>query len=378
MRRWLLTLWMVAVLALAARPALADDSAATFQAAKKLYEAKSYDKALPLFQDAYAQSKSPNAHVYVARCLRELGRKAEAYDEMAVTVREATALAASDAKYEPTRDSAAAELALLEPQVGRVVIAIPDEAGLEVLVNGKLLDPKKRSDVVAVIPGTVAIEARAPGKDTVRRDETVGAGQLKTVTLAFAAKSDGKQDDGAPAPAAPAETDSNLIKSSKGLEGLRLHLGVVVLGGPHFYFPSDDERSWGAENSIAGSFLFAISGGILVDRFDLRLEISPATWMPNATVLDAPAFQTNLTGGYHIQLTGPLNYVMRGGVGLALNVTGGPTNFVGRADVVGLSALAGPVLIEINAPSFRAVTDFKALALDPFFGTQLSLMLDDL
>ena len=60
-----------------------DDSAATYAAAKKLFDAQSYAKALPLFQDAYAQSKSPNARVYVARCLRELGRLPEAYDESA-------------------------------------------------------------------------------------------------------------------------------------------------------------------------------------------------------------------------------------------------------------------------------------------------------
>lgn len=376
MTRWHLVLAPLLALSFAAGPArAADDSAATFQAAKKLYEAKSYEKALPLFQDAFANSKSPNAHVFIARCLRELGRTAEAYEQMAATVREATALAATDPKYVPTRDSAAAELALLESQVGRIVIAVDDQPGLELLVNGKALEPARRGDVVAVPPGAVQIEARATGKEAVRKQENVAAGQLKTLALRFDEGGSGATsgDKGAaPTAAAPSSRGDNFAGGSKGFEGLRPELGVAILGGPNIYVPD------GGDTIVVGTFWFAIKGNLLVDRFDLGLEISPLTWMPDTQVLDNPVFQTNLNAGYHIPLAGPLNWVLRGGVGMAVGIHGGPTNFVGRADLVALSALAGPLMIEIDAPSFRAVTDFHSVSLDPVFGGQFGLMLDDL
>ncbi len=377
--RWLTSCLLFAALAFAPATATADDAAVTFEAGKKLYEAKSYAKALPLFQDAYATSKSPNAHFFVARSLRELGRTPEAYDEMAATVREATALANSDPKYVPTRDSAAAELALLEAKVGRVVVAVPEEPGLEVLVNGKPVDPKKLSGVVAVTPGKVSVEARATGKATVQREDTVGAGQLKTISIAFSAEvpkgDDPPKDDKPPPKGGDEASDTNLVRGFKGLDGLRVHVGMTVLGGPDVFVPSS---FFGGTTPVVGGFLWGIQGGLLYDRFDLRLEISPATWMPDTRVLDAPVFQTNLAAGAHVALAGPVNWVLRGGVGLAVPVQTGTTLFVGRADLIGFSALVGPVLVELNLPSFRVMSDFRYAMLAPFFGTQVSLMLDDL
>ncbi len=358
----------------------------TFEAAKKLYEAKSYAKALTLFQDAYGTSKSPNARFFVARSLRELGRTPEAYDEMAATVREATALAASEKKYVPTRDSAAAELALLEAKVGRVVVVVPDEPGLVVVVNGRAIDKTRLSEVVAVAPGAVGIEARATGKAPVKREEKIAAGQLKTVSIAFAdappqrGEGDGDPEVEQPKTEGDAEvsSDTNLVSGFKGLDGLRVHLGMTVVGGPNIYIPGSVSQSYGATNAVVGSFLFGIQGGLLYDRFDLRLEISPATWMPDTRIIDAPVFQTNLAAGAHLALAGPINWVLRGGVGLAVPVQSGVTLFVARADLIAFSALVGPVLVELDTPTFRVVTDFKDVTLDPFFGTQLSLMLDDL
>jgi len=382
--RWIASCLVAVALSLGAATVAADDAAVTFEAAKKLYEAKSYAKALTLFQDAYATSKSPNARFFVARSLRELGRTPEAYDEMAATVREATALAASDKKYVPTRDSAAAELALLEAKVGRVVVAVGDEPGLVVVVNGREIDKKRLNEVVAVAPGTVGIEARATDKAPVKREEKVAAGQLKTVSIAFADAPPKKGED-TPEVERPeggddaeVSSDTNLVSGFKGLDGLRVHLGMTVVGGPNIYIPGSVSQSYGATNAVVGSFLFGIQGGLLYDRFDLRLEISPATWMPDTRIIDAPVFQTNLAAGAHLALAGPINWVLRGGVGLAVPVQSGVTLFVARADLIAFSALVGPVLVELDTPTFRVVTDFKDVTLDPFFGTQLSLMLDDL
>ncbi len=85
-----------------------------FKQAQKKFEKKDYAAALELAQAALETTGSPNARLYVARCLRELGRLDEAHEEMQRTHREALEAAKKDAKYEATRDSAAAELALLD------------------------------------------------------------------------------------------------------------------------------------------------------------------------------------------------------------------------------------------------------------------------
>lgn len=185
--RWLAALVVTLVLLLHVEPARAqDDAAATFAAAKKLYEAKSYAKALPLFLDAFKQSKSPNARLFIARSLRELGRRAEAYEEMRATVRDANEWAAKDPKYNATRDSAAAEVALLEAEVGKLIVAIVDPPEqLEVDVNGAALDRAALGTPRAVEPGKVTVAVRAIGKKPVSREIDVPKGETRTVTLAL-------------------------------------------------------------------------------------------------------------------------------------------------------------------------------------------------
>jgi thioredoxin-like negative regulator of GroEL len=78
-----------------------------YGSAQKLYDAGKYADALALFRQAYESSKSPNARLMVAACYGALGRNAEAYEEMAATLAEATERAETDAKYRPARDEAA-------------------------------------------------------------------------------------------------------------------------------------------------------------------------------------------------------------------------------------------------------------------------------
>ncbi len=146
-------------LVLASAPAAAQGKDAPalddFASARALYNAGQYAEALPLFRDVYARSSSPNARLYVARCLRKLVRNPEAYDEMAATLREATTRAESESKYAQTRDSAAAELALLEPLVGKLVIAVADPPpGMKVELDGRPLDAARWSAPITVDPGS--------------------------------------------------------------------------------------------------------------------------------------------------------------------------------------------------------------------------------
>jgi hypothetical protein len=155
-----------------------------FAEAQKLYDSGDFAGALPRFEALSKETDSPNARLYVARCLRELGKTAEAYDHMAETVRYSTEKAASDSKYSPTRDAAAAELALLAAKVGHLVIAVADAPeGSSVTLDGTSVDAAKVGTPLTVIPGNHVVELSGQGFDAVRREVEVKAGESRTLTL---------------------------------------------------------------------------------------------------------------------------------------------------------------------------------------------------
>jgi hypothetical protein len=163
----------------------ASDAAKAFEDGRKLWDAKEPAKALPLFQKAVAQTGSPNARLYVARCLRDTGKLAEAYDEMARTMRDATKMAETDPRYAQTRDTAAAELALLEPKVGKIIINLDSTlAGATLTIDGAPVDPGLLGKPMTVVPRTLTIVAKSPDGTTTEQSAAVGAGATQSVTLA--------------------------------------------------------------------------------------------------------------------------------------------------------------------------------------------------
>ena len=206
MRVFRLILVLLAALALASAtsPAYADEASDNYHAGKKLFMDGKYSEALPLFQSSLKASKSPNARLYVARCLEQLGRLPEAYDQMQKTVRVATARAENDAKYAATRDASAAELALLEPRVGKLVITVTGmEDGFDVQLDGELLEPSRLGVPVTVTTGTHDIVVTAPDHPAATTQIAVEGGSTVPVSLALDSSSDpetpvrpGGQDDG--------------------------------------------------------------------------------------------------------------------------------------------------------------------------------------
>lgn len=175
-----------------------------FAEAQRLFDAHDYAGALPKFQALFAETQSPNARLYVARSLRELGRIAEAYDEMAATVKDATSRAASESKYEGTRDAAAAELAVLEGRVGHLTIAVADApAGTRVLLNASEVPAARLAAPITVVPGVQRVEISGPDVETVRREIDVNGGETKTLPLAVRAAA--KQPEPGPKKPAPNE-----------------------------------------------------------------------------------------------------------------------------------------------------------------------------
>jgi hypothetical protein len=194
----------------------ADDTVAQtqFSAAKKLYDDGKYTEALQLFQLAWDYSHSPNARLYVAKCFLKLDNLIAAYDEFRGTVQDATERIASDPKYQDTQNAAAAELVLLEPRIGRLIVTL-DAAGLdgvEVTLNGAVFPSVSLGDAVTVAPGSYAVAARAKGRDPIERKVEVAPGKTVAVALAFPREGAAPPAPDPEPPAAAAETSLSTLQ----------------------------------------------------------------------------------------------------------------------------------------------------------------------
>lgn len=179
-----------------------------FDSAQALYDQKKYDAALVLFRQAYEETKSPNARVMVGQCLLALGRTAEAYNELSAARNDAAAKAESEPKYEKTRDGAAADIAKLENKIGKLVLTLAQGAqGARVSVNGVAVAPERLGSPIAVMPGNVEIVTEGLGPTALKRTETIGAGETKTIVL--------NKDTAAPATTvSPFSTDAPALTST--------------------------------------------------------------------------------------------------------------------------------------------------------------------
>lgn len=172
MRRKHLALGLAALLALplpvhAAGVAPSAANAEQLEAAQQLFlqgrtelDAGRPQQALELFRASYETVASPNSHLFVARCLAQLGDVAGAYREYALVIDEARQAAALDAKYAPTQTAAEAEQAELRSKLGFVTVRLQGLGpGTEVRVAGTTLTPTEVAAPVPVNPGVVEVSA---------------------------------------------------------------------------------------------------------------------------------------------------------------------------------------------------------------------------
>jgi hypothetical protein len=252
--------WFAVFALLPARAAGEQMSAAQakqeFAAAQALYQQNRCSEALPKLERLVAATDSPNARLYVARCLRQLGRLPEAYDAMTQTLRAADARASTDEYYAETRNAAAAERAALESKIARLVLAAADPPeGLSIELNGAALALERLGETIAVEPGHVRVTASAPGRARFVRELDLKAGASVTVAIALGAQgAQGTQEPAGtraraePSPLAP-ETPARDEAKTGGF-GLR-GWGFVALGV-----------------GVAGMATFAVAGTMANKRFD--------------------------------------------------------------------------------------------------------------
>ena len=299
----------VTIPAYAATPATAKkpDAAKMFNEAVKLFNADKYDLALVKFQEALEMSGSPNARLYMARCLNELGRVAEAYEEMSRAMREAAEKANTDQKYVGTRDAAAAQIAIMETKIGKVVIAVAGAPFAIVRMDGKEVPKERVGQPIAVEPKTVVLSASAPNKPDVERQVEVHAGETITVTLEFKAPVavEPKQGPAKPPPAKPEPTEEESEFGPMRIVGtLALAVGV------------------------AGFVTFGVEGEMTLKRRDTLENDCGGSNCTNpkyqATIDQGKKYQTIANVGLGVGIGGIV-------LGTALMIFGGPSDTAGDA-----------------------------------------------
>lgn len=197
-----------------------------FKAAQQLYDKNDFAGALSLFQDVVRLNNSPNARLYAARCLRDLGRLPEAYEELTIATRDADTLATKEPRYAATRDAAATERAALASKVALLTIALADQPdGLVLKVGDRAIDLTRLRDPVALLPGAVVVDASAPGRDAFRKDLKIAAGSSETLAIVLPASG--------PAKTAPKTPDVPQSSGTIRKAGFAV-LGVGALGGVTF------------------------------------------------------------------------------------------------------------------------------------------------
>jgi hypothetical protein len=174
--------WAQAAKAPADSPAAVAE--ARYFAGQKLYNDKEYDKALAEFRASYEATPSPNSHLYIARCLRQLGRIAAAYDEYSKVILEAADRMVAEPKYEPTQKAASAERATLKDRIATLSVAMPPGVPDAKLTVGPEEVPAARwSGDITVAAGEVRVRVEAPGRTPFERTLTVTAGQNQRLAV---------------------------------------------------------------------------------------------------------------------------------------------------------------------------------------------------
>jgi hypothetical protein len=237
-------------------------------------------------------------------------RNPEAYDEMAATLREATLRAESEPKYAQTRDSAAAELALLEPVVGKLIIAVADPPpGIAVELDGRPLDAARWSAPIPVDPGAHVVAITPPEGATIRRELTVDAHTTKTLALTL------------PSAVAPIAIKVAPDAPLTGGTVRKVGFGVAGLG-------------------VAGLGLFAITGVLANQKYsELQASCGKARCADPkfATTIDqGKLLDTLATSGLIVGAAGVV-------AGAAMIAFGGPTRAPPAAAFVGLPGGAAVV-----------------------------------
>jgi hypothetical protein len=217
-----------------------NDSAAAralFTEGRKLSSEGKWQEACPKFEESLKLFPGTGTRFNLADCWEHIGRTASAWSAFLDVAAEAKAAGQAD-REQASRERAAA----LAAKVPRLVIEVTaPEPGLTVQRNGVAVGDVSWGTPLPVDPGTITVQASAPGKKTWSQPIEVSAGN--TATLRIPAL-EATATEAAPAPAAPppnANPDGSDETSSSSSQKTIAYVvgGVGVVGlvaGTAFFF----------------------------------------------------------------------------------------------------------------------------------------------
>jgi hypothetical protein len=266
----------------------------TFEAGDDLYEHGRYNEALTAFRASQTLVASPNSRLMIARCLREAGRRAEAFVEFDATERDAQA---SGGRYAETAASAAAERDALKTSIAFVIVEADAVPGIEGFRIGDHRYPADQlGKPIPVEVGAVTVTPLVSGEDG--RSVTLTAEPGKTHPFQESPAGAGKPTTVVPKqetkPQAQTQTTAS-VSEDPGAGGLRtaawISAGVGVVG-------------------VAG---FAIFGSMANSNYEALEEACPSGQC-------APDRQDEIDTGERNQLFANVGLVV-GAVGIGAGVT---------------------------------------------------------
>lgn len=205
-----------------------DKAQSRFLRGKELYGQNKFDAALAEFMGSLDQVSSPNTRLYVARCLREMNKPVQAYNEFGRTLNEARELSRSDSRYEKAAEAAEQEKKALESKIGLVEVQVQNPQPSSTLkVGGTEVTRSGWSDPIAVEPGSTDVVVETPGKPLAKKSVNVTAGSKETVSIDAAPGGPSK-------PATPTEEKKVEVSTPSDRAGLRPYAyvaGGVALAG---------------------------------------------------------------------------------------------------------------------------------------------------
>lgn len=194
----------------------------TFEAGTKLYDAHRYKEALTALRASYQILSSPNSHLMVARCLRELGKNREAYQEFLAVADEARE---KGDKYAAAGTAATEEGDEVKQRLGFVTVHVTgSQEGVTVAIGDQPIDAATIGAPVPVEPGTLVVSAKAADGSSARAEVTLAAGASETVELQLVPPS---KDE--PPPPPPPEPPKVVVDT--GGKGAPLRTWAYVAGG---------------------------------------------------------------------------------------------------------------------------------------------------
>lgn len=258
-----------------ATPVQREQAQAKFAKGKELFGQKKYDAALAEFRGSLDIVTSPNTRLYVARALREMGKTVEAYVEFGRCEIEAKELAPQDPRYTKTAEAAAAERKELEPKLAFVTVAINGATDATTLkIAGEEVKKAGWNEPAPIVPGSAEIVVETPGKPTVKRMVTLGAGERTEVKVDA---STGEAVGGTPVEAAPTPPPAPEKPADTGGGDYRTY--AYVAGGV----------------GAAGLLTFGIFGAMAASKYSSLKDECGAGPCPEAKRSDVEAGQTRQT-----------------------------------------------------------------------------------